>query len=495
MVCPKCGNEMPEGHLLCEKCGNEINIVPDFEPEIENSIDETLLNISDYIEPQKKEENKTDSGDLTSVTADILEEEFFKESRMGINMNKKLIPIICVASFALLALIVFIIFFAYRSYSSDYQIKEGKKYLADGNYTKALECIEKARSLKPDNLDLIYEEAAAHKEMGDFDSAREILIEGVDNRNMDYSTKEKFYSMLVELFSADEDYEALNQVLLKCEDEKIWEAFSEYMALPPNFSVPTGTYDMIMQLKIEGSTVGEIYYTDDGSIPSKTNGKQYITPIALTAGEYEIKAVFINKYNVESDISSEYYLMNLDTPTAPVIEPESGTYEKMIKITASAQEGYEIYYTCDGTDPTSEAGVKYTEPIDLPAGHYNYSFVSVSDSGVTSEVIKRSYLVDLKANVTPAMAVLAVMNNLVVNKAILDVNGTLLQDGGTLSLKNDTIIEISGYGYYYKLDEYVTDKNKNTLPTGLLYAVDIYTGDCYRLTIDNNANWGLIPLA
>ena len=204
---------------------------------------------------------------------------------------------------------------------------------------------------------------------------------------------------------------------------------------------------------------------------------------------------YINKYNVESDISSEYYLMNFDTPTAPVIEPESGTYEKMIKITASAQEGYEIYYTCDGTDPTSEAGVKYTEPIDLPAGHYNYSFVSVSDSGVTSEVIKRSYLVDLKANVTPAMAVLAVMNNLVVNKAILDVNGTLLQDGGTLSLKNDTIIEISGYGYYYKLDEYVTDKNKNTLPTGLLYAVDIYTGDCYRLTIDNNANWGLIPLA
>ena len=38
MVCPSCGCEMAEGHLYCETCGNEIRIVPDFEPEIENSI-------------------------------------------------------------------------------------------------------------------------------------------------------------------------------------------------------------------------------------------------------------------------------------------------------------------------------------------------------------------------------------------------------------------------------------------------------------------------
>ena len=33
---------MPDGYLLCDKCGEEIQIVPDFEPEIENSITETL---------------------------------------------------------------------------------------------------------------------------------------------------------------------------------------------------------------------------------------------------------------------------------------------------------------------------------------------------------------------------------------------------------------------------------------------------------------------
>ena len=42
MKCPHCGHEMPDGYLLCDKCGEEIQIVPDFEPEIENSITETL---------------------------------------------------------------------------------------------------------------------------------------------------------------------------------------------------------------------------------------------------------------------------------------------------------------------------------------------------------------------------------------------------------------------------------------------------------------------
>ena len=46
MKCPNCGEEMKEGHLICEACGNEIRIVPDFEPEIENSITEALSTIA-----------------------------------------------------------------------------------------------------------------------------------------------------------------------------------------------------------------------------------------------------------------------------------------------------------------------------------------------------------------------------------------------------------------------------------------------------------------
>ena len=39
MICPECGREIPEGHLYCDTCGMEVRIVPEFEPEVENSIE------------------------------------------------------------------------------------------------------------------------------------------------------------------------------------------------------------------------------------------------------------------------------------------------------------------------------------------------------------------------------------------------------------------------------------------------------------------------
>ena len=47
MKCPNCGCEIPDGYLYCEKCGSEIQMVPDFEPEIENSIIETLSTVAE----------------------------------------------------------------------------------------------------------------------------------------------------------------------------------------------------------------------------------------------------------------------------------------------------------------------------------------------------------------------------------------------------------------------------------------------------------------
>jgi hypothetical protein len=45
MTCPKCGAKIEEGMLLCSRCGCEIKYVPDFDPELENSISETLSGV------------------------------------------------------------------------------------------------------------------------------------------------------------------------------------------------------------------------------------------------------------------------------------------------------------------------------------------------------------------------------------------------------------------------------------------------------------------
>ena len=51
MKCPNCGEKLKKDFLYCEKCGEEIRIVPDFEPEIENSIIETLSAVAEEMAP------------------------------------------------------------------------------------------------------------------------------------------------------------------------------------------------------------------------------------------------------------------------------------------------------------------------------------------------------------------------------------------------------------------------------------------------------------
>ena len=46
MICPVCGAEVGESKLLCPECGHEFRFIPDFEPEVENQISDTLSEIS-----------------------------------------------------------------------------------------------------------------------------------------------------------------------------------------------------------------------------------------------------------------------------------------------------------------------------------------------------------------------------------------------------------------------------------------------------------------
>ena len=48
-ICPKCNTPLKKGQVYCGKCGNELQFVADFEPEIEESIQEVLTNIVEEI--------------------------------------------------------------------------------------------------------------------------------------------------------------------------------------------------------------------------------------------------------------------------------------------------------------------------------------------------------------------------------------------------------------------------------------------------------------
>jgi len=51
-------------------------------------------------------------------------------------------------------------------------------------------------------------------------------------------------------------------------------------------------------------------------------------------------------------------------PFAPEISPESGTYVGSVAVTLTAQAGATIYYTLNGSDPTTASTV-YSGPFNV----------------------------------------------------------------------------------------------------------------------------------
>ena len=73
------------------------------------------------------------------------------------------------------------------------------------------------------------------------------------------------------------------------------------MVSEPKFSHEPGYYKEIIPLKITSEKDETIYYTMDGSTPT-TESMVYSTPIFLEDGEYEIRAICVDRNGVESDV-------------------------------------------------------------------------------------------------------------------------------------------------------------------------------------------------
>ncbi len=479
MICPKCGYQIPEGHLLCEKCGYEIQFVPDFEPEIENSISESLSTIKEDISPN---EVKTETDELPSV------DEALESNNIIISENagRKWIAISVLLLVVTLAVIILFSLSGYIRYSADYQIRKANEAIKSENYSSALEYIDKAKNINSENPELILLESDVYLKMEDSEKALDVLKTYLNDKNMDQSMKDRFYEKIVEIYTSVGEYELLSDYLMASDDEVIREKYEEYLSCEPEFSVDTGSYDSIDPIELTAGKGGKIYYTLDGSVPSEYNGQRYVYPIRLESGEYDVKAVYINKYGIASSISSRYYLIDVSKPDAPIVNPNSDSYSEPVKVTVTVPEDCEVYYTLDGTDPDKETALLYTGPFVVPVGHFNLCFVSVSKDGIYSEIVKRSYNIEITSNVSPETGLMSVINTVMQSKS---------KDASLkYSYTYDSIIEIPGYGYFYKYTEYIDQSSGVKEMSGHLYAVNVLSGLVFELTYDTVGNFGLIPV-
>lgn len=460
MKCSRCGREIQQGHLYCESCGQEIRIVPDLDIEVENSIHETLSTLVESMTEGEEETKK-------------------RQKRKKWHGLKIFLPLVC---FLVIAGILYAGSVAYHRNSFDYQMKKATAFAQKREYGQAVEYLNRAVSLNPDDMEVRLRLADYYTKAGDTETAKQVLrdVLAMDGEN------EECYQSLIALYEEEKNYEAINRLLQNSDSTQIQSQFRRYLALEPEFSNAEGSYTEVVVLKLSANTTGNIYYTLDGSVPTAAS-ERYTTPIMLESGAYDISAVFINEFGISSKVVKKHYNIEVAVPLAPIVNCISGSYDRPTMILAEAPEGCSIYYTLDGSVPTMDS-IPYSVPIAMPLGRSTFRFIAYSSEGIASEVTTRNYKLQVETAINPEDAVNLLLQELKSRGVILEFDGSVPGKSGKNVYIASTLIQI-GQNYFYLVAEYYQDTIGTLTLTGSLYGVEADSGMIYRVTTDSKGNY------
>lgn len=490
MKCPRCGRELEEGKLLCEFCGEEVNIVPEFDIELEAEIHKNLSSVMEDISLHEEED----------VTEEFLEDEDLKEhlrdyfppkEKKNVKKGRKLLPFFMLAIVVVILLVIVIHFTiqTVQKNSYEYQYNKAVECATIDHYDEAVIYLERAIALNPSDIDARFLLAKYYDKSGQSQSAILVLEELL---KLESERKEEIYDLLLKLLEARLDYKKMGELLKECDIERIVSKYNKYAALQPVFNKEEGVYDELISVTIKGNTEGFVYYTLDGSTPNK-NSMVYETPILLESGDYVIKALFVNMYGIESDIITKTYYINLSVPSEPDISLESGSYDEPQMLEIFHADDTKIFYTVDGTIPT-EKSMRYTEPIEMPYGVSNFAIVAINDAGVQSPIVKRTFQLSVNANFSTTLALQVLKNNLWANGTLLDLDGHVPNRLGVNNYYVKTVVEMDEVMYYIVHEEYVDTTGKSH-ETNNMYAINTETADLYTARKIGEGKYTLTVLA
>jgi hypothetical protein len=132
----------------------------------------------------------------------------------------------------------------------------------------------------------------------------------------------------------------------------------------PTFSPAAGTYNGGTSVTIGSATPeATIYYTTNGATPT-TSSAVYSAAINITASETLEALATAPGYTLQSAVASAAYTITY-VANMPIFSPAEGTYDEAQTVTISdGTSGITIYYTTNGTTPTTSSEV-YTGPITV----------------------------------------------------------------------------------------------------------------------------------
>lgn len=285
MKCNKCGAQIPEGKLYCSECGEEIHMVPIFEPEMETRIDENMSRIGADVATPKQNSERTDQ-------------------KSGRNHYPVFVMIVVIC------IVLCILSLKYFFSSSEYLINRGNQCADRQEYVEAIRYYEQVPYMEESYHFVISYLVSCYEKLQDEDQYEKYLLLLI---NSPYSSTEQTalaYEELISYYVQKKSYQSIDSLLKDCNNKSIVKLYEEYMVSEPSFSYEAGYYKEIIPLKIRAGEGETVYYTTDGSEPT-VESEVFSMPLFMYEGEYEIKAISVNKYGVVSKVVTKEYQIEL----------------------------------------------------------------------------------------------------------------------------------------------------------------------------------------
>jgi len=196
----------------------------------------------------------------------------------------------------------------------------------------------------------------------------------------------------------------------------------------PVVSLPAGSYYTVNNVTITSTTSDASFiYTTDGSTPSLTHGTPYTGPVtvdrSMNLAVYAYKAGMADSYVVYT-----YYYVQLTSVSQPTFTPAPGTYSGTQNITLASTSGATVYYTTDGSIPSTSSS-QFSSPISVSV-NTTLNAIAVKSGMANSSVASGSYIINCATPVlTPATGTYATPQSVSMSTATSDATIYYTTDG------------------------------------------------------------------
>ena len=159
---------------------------------------------------------------------------------------------------------------------------------------------------------------------------------------------------------------------------------------PTAYASPSGgIYNTTQTVNLNMDKDGTIYYTLDGTDPTNSSSI-YINPIIINTNTI-VKFLAVDRAGNKSPVYTENYTIDTVPPTANAT-PTGGLYNITKVVTLNMSKQGTIYYTLDGSDPTTSSQT-YLNPITINVDTI-IKYFAEDLAGNQSPVYTDNYIID-----------------------------------------------------------------------------------------------------